>query len=110
MKIVSIITLNHKGIIAFSDPVIAMAVYSEILDKDFIAGLEFSYHKEYNAVEVFKFNDLYNQIGWNYITIRGNECFVNYPKDTPKKIIRKIGFHLQNVLSSYEKSNYRNDE
>ena len=103
--------LKYKGhsVVAFSDPVLAMRVYSLILKESYIPFLEFSYTKDYNAEGVFSFKDLMNYSPWQYVNIRGNECFVSYRKDMQKKYVRTIGYYLQLILSQHEKSDYRAD-
>lgn len=110
MTITCILTYQNYGCVAFSDPVLAMLVFRSVLLSEKVPHLELSYTKDYKHDSVFSFDYLFNSIGWQYLNIKGNECFVRYRKDIPKKYVKEIGFHLQNQMTKYEKDNYRADK
>lgn len=109
MTITTTITFKGYGIITFSDPVLGMKVFSDIISKGNVPYLEFRYSKDYPMQGVFSFKDLFMQNGWQYINILGNEVFVNYRKDMPRKFVKEVSYYLQLNLTSYEESYNRAD-
>lgn len=105
MTITTVITYKGYGCLAFQNPVLAMAVFRDLLSEN-LPYIELRYTKDYPSPEAFKFTDLYNSLGWQYFKSNNHEFFINHRKDTPRKIVRQIGEILSQTLKSYE--DYKN--